>query len=95
VTQLTLIPPLLTAQVLAIEVPVSVPPGSDKVTTLLGYVLWGGGICAFLGILVCAYQFMLSPNRHQNDGMSGLGKVGAGMILLGVAAPAVTAILGV
>jgi hypothetical protein len=94
VTQLTLIPPLL-ADVLAINVGVETPPGSDKVATLLGYMLWGGGICAFVGIVVCAYQFMLSPNRHQNDGMSGLGKVGAGMILLGIGAPVVTAILGV
>jgi hypothetical protein len=94
VTQLTLIPPLL-ADVLAIEVPVLTPPGSDKATDLLGYMMWGGAVCAFVGIVVCAYQFMLSPNRHQNDGMSGLGKVGLGMILLGVAAPAVSAILGV
>jgi hypothetical protein len=94
VTQLTLIPPLLT-DMLAINVPILTPPGSDKVTTLLGYMLWGGAICALVGIAICAYQFLLSPNRHQNDGMSGLGKVGAGMILLGVAAPAVTAILGV
>lgn len=70
------------------------PPGTEKVDTILGWMLWGGSIVAFMGILIVAYQFMLSPNRHQNDGMSGLGKVGFGMLLVGAASGIVGAVLG-
>jgi|1186.fasta_scaffold56145_3 hypothetical protein len=70
------------------------PPGTDKVDTILGWMMWAGSITAFIGILIVAYQFMLSPNRHQNDGASSLGKVGLGMLLVGAASGIVGAVLG-
>lgn len=70
------------------------PPGTDKINTMLGWMLWGGSITAFIGILIVAYQFMLSPNRHQHEGTSGLGKVGFGMLLVGAASGIVGAVLG-
>jgi hypothetical protein len=59
------------------------PPGTEKANQILDWIFWGGGFVAVASIMWCAYLFMFSPNRHQNDGMGSLGKVAVGMVLLG------------
>lgn len=77
-----------------IDVTPTPPPNTDKVSTLLGYMAWGGTICAVVGIIICGYKFMLAGDRHSNDGAGALGKVGLGMVLVGAASGIVAAVMG-
>ena len=72
------------------------PPGTDKITTLLQWTLWGVSIACVLGVLVICGMMAVSHHRGESAGHH-LGKLGAvfgGALLSGAAAGMVTAITG-
>jgi hypothetical protein len=74
------------AEVFAAPAPTSErPPGTESADKILNWMRWGGGFAAVAGIMWCAYLFIFSSNRHQNDGVGSLGKVAIGMVLFGAA----------
>lgn len=80
------------ALVPAIDVAPVPPPGSDKLQTGLGYVMWIVSIACVLGVLIIGGKMALSAgSSHAGHGVGkGLGFVLGAMVLIGAA----TAIVG-
>lgn len=84
-----------TALVPAVDIVPVAPPGADKITTGVGYVLWGVAIACFIGILFVAYKMSLtSGSSHAGHGVGkGLAMVMGALILASSASAIVAAFL--
>lgn len=85
------------AMVTAINVAPTPPPGSEKLLTGLGYVMWGVSIACVLGVLILGGKMALSAgSSHAGHGIGkGLGFVLGAMVLIGAATAIVGAFLAV
>ena len=83
------------ALVPAISVAPVAPPGSEKLITGLGYVMWAVSGACVLGILLLGGKMALSAvSSHGGHGVGkGLGFVLGAMVLIGSAAALVGAFL--
>lgn len=70
------------------------PPGTDGLTTLLGWLLWIVSFAGVIGVLVVAAMMMFAHRRGEgSETASKLGIVLGGCILAAAAAPLVNVIL--
>ncbi|MDK8283228.1 hypothetical protein ACRQF6_02970 [Actinotignum sp. GS-2025f] len=86
-TQLSTLEAYLHAALLPfIEVTPTQPPGTEKITQILGYVAWGAGVLCLLGIFIVAGK--LAINARHGEGLEeakGLLWVLAALVLIGSA----------
>lgn len=67
-----------------IDVVSTTPPGvSDKVSTVLGWVMWVGGAVAILGFIIAGIMLALANNSGQsNEATRYVGRVAIGAVLI-------------
>ncbi|MDK8658047.1 MULTISPECIES: hypothetical protein [Actinotignum] len=86
-TQLSLVASRVISGVVPfIEVTPTQPPGTEKITQILGYVAWGAGVLCLLGIFIVAGK--LAINARHGEGLEeakGLLWVLAALVLIGSA----------
>lgn len=86
-TQLSLVVSRVVSSVVPfIEVTPTQPPGTEKITQILGYVAWGAGVLCLLGIFIVAGK--LAINARHGEGLEeakGLLWVLAALVLIGSA----------
>jgi hypothetical protein len=71
------------------------PPGTESLTIILSWALYGVMFLSVLGIFIVAGAMVISHNQGRgSDHMSKLGFIIGGMILAGAAAFIVTRVMG-
>lgn len=63
--------------------PVTPPGVEEKVTQILGWVMWAGGAVAILGFIAAGIMLILSNNSGQaNESARWVGRVAIGAVLV-------------
>ncbi|MDO5722479.1 MAG: hypothetical protein Q4P06_08075 [Actinomycetaceae bacterium] len=67
-----------------LDVTSTTPPGiADKVSTVLGWVMWTGGAVAILGFIIAGIMLALANNSGQsNEATRYVGRVAMGAVLI-------------